>query len=634
MLERIREGSQGPVAKIILGAVILTFALAGVGSYTNSVDTSVAQVNGVKITQSSFEQAYQSQRARMEQQFGEMFSTLAADATYMANFREGVLEQLINDQLIEQNALDMAMRVSDEVIKETIREMDEFKTDGVFDNNRYLAVINQAGFFQSSDFRDYLRIEMVRRQLSQALVATEFSLPYQHELVVALQNQTRDLNYGQVNKEQFKASIEISDEQVTNYYQENISRFETQEQVKVDYVMLDLEQVKTGIAVSDEELKAFYEESLNRYMQTERRRAAHILVEFGDDEDLAQEKINAALERLNKGEDFAAVAADASDDTISAENGGDLDWFERGIMDEAFDEATFALPEVGAVSQVVKSSFGFHIIKLLGVEAEKVKAFDEVRDELLARLTTSKAEDKFYELQQELATLAFESPDSLDDAAAAVNATIESSAWLSRFGNPAPFNNEAMVEALFSPAVIEENVNSDLVEISDSQVAVVHIKEHKAATTKPVEEVKAEIVSQLTEKAASEEAYNAALALTEKLIAGEDVSTNDYGFELTEALAVARTSAEIAREIVQQAYTLAHPQEQQSSVSAVRLPSGDAAVVQVTKVTAGEVSDVPATIAEQQTRSLAQSAFASYIESLKGNADISRNLAAANQGQL
>ena len=147
MLENIREGSQGITAKIILGLVILTFALAGLGSYSNSTDTSVADVNGEKITQQDFNKAYQAQRNRMQQQFGDMFESLAADQTYMANFRNGVVDNLINERLVDQNSSTLAIRVSDERIKETIRTMPEFQVDGVFDNNRYLALINQAGFY-------------------------------------------------------------------------------------------------------------------------------------------------------------------------------------------------------------------------------------------------------------------------------------------------------------------------------------------------------------------------------------------------------------------------------------------------------------------------------------------------------
>ncbi len=189
MLENIREKSQGMTAKVILGLIILTFAFAGIGSYTNSVDTSVAEVNGEKISQQDFEQAFQQQRNRMSQQYGEMFESLLADPTYLNNLRNDVLNSLINEKLLDQNTQDLAIRISDERIKKTIVEMKEFHVDGVFDNNRYLALINQAGFRESSNFRDYLRVEMARQQLTQSLVATEFSLPFETEMVTKLRDQ-------------------------------------------------------------------------------------------------------------------------------------------------------------------------------------------------------------------------------------------------------------------------------------------------------------------------------------------------------------------------------------------------------------------------------------------------------------
>ena len=146
MLENIRENSQGVIAKVILGFIILTFAVAGIGGYSSSVDTSVAEVNGEKISQQAFDQAYQAQRNRMAQQFGDMFDTLSADPSYMANFRNGVLDNLINEKLIDQSVRELAIRISDEDLKKTIREMPEFQVNGVFDNNRYLAIINQSGF--------------------------------------------------------------------------------------------------------------------------------------------------------------------------------------------------------------------------------------------------------------------------------------------------------------------------------------------------------------------------------------------------------------------------------------------------------------------------------------------------------
>ena len=396
MLENIRESSQGMTAKIILGLVILTFALAGIGSYTNSVDTSVATVNGEKISQQAFDKAYQAQRNRMAQQFGDMFDNLSNDSNYMANFRQGVLDNLINERLIDQSAESLAIRVSDERIKKTIREMPEFQVDGVFDNNRFLAIINQSGFLQTSSFRDYLRVEMTRHQLSQALVSTEFNLPYQEKLQLALQNQTRDIRFATMSAKQFEAGIDVSKAEIKTYYQANQIRFENKEQVKVDYIRLTVADIAKDIHVSDEDVASYYQDNIASFTQAEQRRVSHILIEFteGDTNSEATAKTQAetVLTRIAQGENFAILAKELSNDTFSGENGGDLDFLETGVMEVSFDEAAFALATVGDTTELVKTSFGYHIIKLTELKKEVIQSLADVSTQLQAKVSNEKAQ--------------------------------------------------------------------------------------------------------------------------------------------------------------------------------------------------------------------------------------------------
>ncbi len=625
MLENIRENSQGTIAKVILGLVILTFAVAGIGSYTNSVDTSVAEVNGEKISLQTFEQAYQAQRRRMQQQFGEMFDTLAANPEYMANLRNSVLENLINEKLLDQNANELGIRVSDARLKEIIRKMPEFQVDGKFDNNRYLAVIQQSGFFQSSDFRDYLRTEMIRRQLTQTLVATEFSTPYQANLLQSLQNQLRDIRFAVIGAAQFKEKVEVSDDEVKTYYQTHQDRFQTQEQVKVDYIALNADKLSKGIQITEDDIKNYYQENIARYTQPEQRRIAHILIEFGDDEDAAKKQAEALLAKIKQGEDFAKLAQENSADTLSGENGGDLDWIEKGSMDEAFDEAAFALKEVGEVSDVVKSSFGFHLIKLTDLKAEKIKPLAEVKDELKEKLAKEKAQEKFFELQQQLAQVSFEYPDSLDDAAGAVNAEVQTSTWLKRAGNPAPFDNAKVIDAIFSDVVLTEGLNSDVIEVNDNLAIVVRLNEYQEAKIKPLSEVKEQIKAMLI----AEKATQATQAKADELLAALKSATHvdellsSVNAQFVEKSAVARFGSDVDAAIVKAAFVLPHPVEGKVSASTVTLANGDLAVVQVQAVTAGEAQANP-NVMQQITSQLAQSAYQSYINTLKADAKIIR----------
>ena len=634
MLEDIRESSQGLTAKIILGLIILTFAVAGIGSYTNSVDTSVATVNGEKISQQEFNKAYQAQRNRMAQQFGEMFDTLSNDSNYMANFRQGVLDNLINEKLIDQSAQSLSIRVSDERIKETIREMPEFQVDGVFDNNRYLAIINQAGFYQSSSFRDYLRVEMTRRQLSQALVATEFNLPYQETLQQNLQNQTRDIRFATVSAKQFETEVEVSDEEIKTYYQTNQVRFENKEKVKVNFIRLNVDEIAKEIEVSDDDVKAYYQENIASYTQAEQRRVSHILIEFtegeSDSEANAKTQAETVLARIAQGEDFAELAKELSSDTFSGENGGDLDFIEPGVMDASFDEAAFALTTVGETTELVKTSFGYHVIKLTELKAEVIQSLADIKDELHSKVSNEKAQEKFYTLTQDMARVSFEFPDSLDDAASEINAKVETSEWLSHTGNAAPFDNAKVVEAAFSELVLQENMNSDVIEVSDTVSLVLRLNTHQEANVKPLEEVEGQIKTILTSQKATEKAQTTIDALLAQFKAGEDITeqlTKSYA-SFTSKEKVARYSADLDQSITREAFVLPHPEEGSVSASTVALSNGDLALVEVQAVNVSEAAANPQ-LSQQQTSQLAQSSYASYVNSLKVGAKITSTAVAA-----
>lgn len=626
MLENIRDKSQGWVAKVILGLVILTFAVAGLGSYTNSVDSSVAEVNGEKISQSDFDKAFQNQRGRMAQQYGDMFETLAADVNYMTSFKQSVLDSLINEKLVDQNSREMAIRVSDAQIKDTIRNMPEFQVDGAFDNNRYLAMINQAGFYQSSQFRDYLRVQMTRRQLSRALVSTEFNLPYQEEQAAKLQNQKRDIRFATIAAEKFKADVEVTDAEIDTYYQANQSQFINEEQVKVDYLALDVNEIAKSISVSDNEIQTYYQENIAAYSKAEQRKISHILVEFSDDESAAKTLIDSLLVRVKAGEDFAELAKEYSTDTYSGENGGDLDWFESGTMGDSFDSATLLLANVGDVSDVVTTDFGFHIIKLTDFKAEEIQALADVKEETKAKVSLAKAQDKFFELHQEMSRLSYEFPDSLDDAAGAINVEVATSPWLTKASNQAPFNDPKLIDAAFSDIVLTEHLNSDLIEVNDTFAVVLRINEYQEANVKPLTEVSEQIKTNLITQKASDKTQELAKELLASYKSGDDVTElltqANAKFDVKEG--VARYASEVDMVIARKAFTLAHPADNVNSVDLVTLNNGDVAIVEVIKVTEGEVT-LNANTAQQQTSQLAQSAYQSFVQALAQNAEITKS---------
>jgi peptidyl-prolyl cis-trans isomerase D len=225
MLDKLREGAQGKVAKVILGLIILSFALAGVGSYLNGpARTAPATVNGNDISAPALENAYRNERARMESQMGEAFNQLAANPDYMKQFRRGVLDRLIDQALIDDKARQLGLRVSDEQIKQAIVEMPEFAEDGKFNNDRYLQLIRRAGMTPEM-FRDSLRQDMVRQQLMGALLGSEFALKGEAEQLDKLYNQTRDLRLVRLAASAYMGEVDVSDAEVDQFYKANSGRF-------------------------------------------------------------------------------------------------------------------------------------------------------------------------------------------------------------------------------------------------------------------------------------------------------------------------------------------------------------------------------------------------------------------------
>ncbi|MCG9737308.1 SurA N-terminal domain-containing protein [Shewanella insulae] len=615
MLEKIREGSQGVIAKGILVVVILSFAFTGVSSYLgSSSEPSAATVNGEEISKSALEQAYQSERARLEQQLGDMYNTLASNESYLASVKQNVLERLIADKLVDQAAADLGLRVSDQQIKTAIMNEPAFQTDGQFDNDRYLALIRQLGY-QANSFRDMMRGDMTRRQLVVTLVGSEFVLPGEAEYLAQIQGQTRDIRYQIVDAEPLLAGVSVSDEEANTYFQQNQSLFVRPETIALDYIELSANQLASAIQVSDEEAKTYYDENKAQYLQAEKRLAAHILVSLGDDEDAAKAKADAILAKLQAGEDFETLAKSDSDDSFSGEQGGKLDWFEQGVMEAPFDEALFAL-EKGQYSGIVKTSFGYHIVKLLDLQAASTSPFETVKDKIVAQIQQDKAINEFYTLQQRLSDVSYEVPDTLAEAAKEVGVAVKTSPVFTRDNAPEPLNSADVIKAAFSNTVLLDGMNSDVIELGDNHVIVVRVNKHSAAGTMEFAEVKATIIERLKQDKANELARDKAQEVMAAIKGGEIPTDMIARTELS------RGEQGIDTSIVSKAFEMAQPGSD-LVVDTAALENGYAVVI-LDKVNQPEsVDESLVTALKQRLNSqYSENDYRALIAALKAQAEV------------
>lgn len=625
MLDKLREGAQGKVAKVILGLIILSFALAGVGSYLNGpARTAPATVNGNDISAPALENAYRNERARMESQMGEAFNQLAANPDYMKQFRRGVLDRLIDQALIDDKARSLGLRVSDEQIKQAIVAMPEFAENGKFSNDRYLQLIRRAGMTPEM-FRDSLRQDMVRQQLMGAVLGSEFALKGEAEQLDRLYNQTRDLRLIRLAASAYVDGIEVSDAEVEQFYKANSARFMNDETVKVDYLLLDAANLGKNIKVTEQDAQDYYDQHQDLFQRPERRQVAHILIPFGKDEKAAEQKAEAVLAKAKAGDDFAALAKADSSDTFSAKKGGELDWFEKGVMDPAFEKAAFALAKAGDLSAVVKSPFGFHIIKLLGVEPAKTKPFVDVMSDTIARLQSEKAKEQFFAEQQKMADSSFENPDSLDLTAEAMGLQVQSTGYFSQADAPAPLNDPKVLSVAFSEQLRDDNTNSDVIELADGKALVLHIMGHQPKAAKPLAEVKEQVITAIKHDKASEVARGKAQGLLDKLKAGENVQADltTLGLKVDTHTGVSRFAQEMDQNLVTQAFRMPHPTDGKPSVELVTEANGDRVVVALDKVNViKEPSQMVSLLQGQLGQGKAQADYKSLIDELRKAAKI------------
>jgi peptidyl-prolyl cis-trans isomerase D len=587
MLQAMRDRAMGLLGWIIIGLIIITFALFGLGSYLqDKTRVFVAKVNDVEISPRELQQAYQQQRARMEQMLGDAYNPALIDDQML---KKTALNGLIQRQLLLQAAQKDGMLISDQLLAAQIHAVPAFHEDGSFSEEKYQRLIRQQGRLPG-EFEYETRRMLQTEQLVNGLSQTSFVTRNELDRAYRLQDQKRDFSYLIISSEPFKANAEISDEQIQQYYDQNSEKFVTPERVRLAYLRLTGDALSENIQVDEEELVAYYEEKKASLLTQEQRQASHILIQLAagaDEETVNRAKAEAEdlLKQIRDGGDFAELAKQHSDDPGSAAQGGDLGFFARGSMVPDFEKSVFSMA-VGDVSEPVHTQFGFHIIKLTEVRGSEIPALDKVREELIAELKQRGVSDLFYEQFEQLSDVSYENPDSLDAAADALGLEMQTSDWLTATGGPGIGEYPKVVALAFSEDVLEAGNNSEAIEVGDNDVIVVRVEERQAAQPTPMDAVKEQIVEQLKQQQAVEQARAKGEELLQQLEQGalmEDLDEQDY-ITSHKAEGVTRATADHSAEVVRAVFKLSRPQQGASTDKGFELGSGDYAVLRLTGV--------------------------------------------------
>jgi len=618
MLNFIRERAQGWLAAVIVGLLIIPFALWGINQYFGGGGQAVvANVNGTEISQRDFQQAFYEQRSRMQQMLGAQYDSSFFDP----QIKKRVINDLIDQELLIQNASDVGFRVGDESVAATIRSIDAFKQDGVFSTEHYQQQLQAQGESPSA-FESRVKRMILTSQLLDGVARTVLVTDADIDESIRLQKQTRELRYLVLPTSKYSDDSVSDEAAIKAYYEKNSAQFMTTEKVQVEYVELSLADIAARLAKekppTEEQLRDYFEKTSSQYSVPEERRASHILVQVEEGADeatvkAAREKIEALQARIKAGESFEKLAKENSDDPGSAEQGGDLGYFARGVMDPAFENAVFEL-KVGEVSEPVLTSFGFHLIKLEDIRESKSKKYEDVRNELLPEYQQDAAEREYFDLAEKLTNLAYETPDSLSDVANQLGLALKQSPYFGRNGGPGLFANPRIANAAFSDEVLTKGYNSEPLDVGENHVVVIRLLDHQEASQLPLEKVKDQVKARLVQEKARE---------TTKM-AGDDavkqLQSGTVGNNIAGKLAVAwKDVATIERDskdkkidtvIVKKVFSMTKPSQGKTSYDGVVLPNGDYAIIALTKVTEGDPAKVDKAERENIKRQLVNAAAA------------------------
>jgi peptidyl-prolyl cis-trans isomerase D len=615
MLTTIREKAQGAFAWIILIVICVPFALWGIQNYVDTgKEAAVASVGDKDFYQRDVNKAYE--------QYAQNFQGMTVDEQLL---KKQALDKLIKDEVLLQYAHAEGLVATDSSARDFIKTLPYFQTEGKFDEKRYKSLLGSQKI-SSAEFVNKIKSALIMEQFQRSIIDSSFATPYAIESFFKIQNQQRDVDYITVGLE--KVAAQPSEQEVAAYYQQHQDAYKLPEQVSVEYVELSLEDIAKKVVVTDDKLKAYYEEQKEQYSTPERRKISHILfaINAKTDDKAALSKALKAEQDL-KTKDFSALATEVSDDKLSAKKGGDLGLFIIGSMEKSFEEAASAL-KAGEVSKPVKSSFGYHLIKVTELVPGEVKAFDTVKAEVTKAYQKAQAENAFYEAGEKLTQMSYENPDNLQTVSEALSLTVKKSGLFAKDKGDGVAAEQKIRDVAFSDEVLQGN-NSTPVELGSDRLVVLRLLEHKPATVRELNSVKQDVIVALANDKAKQQVVEKANKIKQQLQAGETLQkvAADNKLTVKEANGLTKNKNALPEQLSDAIFRAAKPVAGKTTSFGVALATGEQVVVILKKVTPGIMNDEDkkqmALAQKNLAKAFGQSEFNAMLASLETKADVS-----------
>ena len=618
MLQAIKDNAKGWLAWVVVILISIPFALWGIHEYLGPPPVSaVAEVNGTELSRNEFYHNYRRQMQSLRDNLqGQDLSG------FEKTVKQGVLNQMVDDEVLTQTALASGMRISDALVAAEIQAISAFQDNGKFSQAVYKAALERAGM-DPPGFEYQVRRSMLLDQLRRGVVQSELNTARERETLARIDKQRRLLSYIEIPLARF-ADISIEPAEIEQYYTEHQKEFFSEEKASVSYVEFSTENLRSVVRTEaeDAELERLYNEQKSRFTTPPEWTAAHILIKFGEDKEAARQKAEELLQRAQNGEDFAELAKQHSADPGSGKNGGDLGSFGPGMMVKPFEDALRSMQK-GDIKGLVETGFGFHIIKLDDVSAEKIKDFAEVRAELKQEYLREQAEKAFYDGAEEFANLAYENPDNLDVLAESLGLRKQSTELFTRGGSEEGFAaNPEVAAATFTESVLKQGMNSEVLELGEKHLAVLRLQDYQAPQLRAFEEVKADIEAKLftqKQREAAEQLGQSILDALRETPARKAVA-EAHQLTWTDPIWADRRDNRVGKPaLLGDIFRMARPPENQAAYIGVRLNSGAYAVAALLGVQDGASE---AETAPQDTTRIGENYYNLLVESLKDEAEI------------
>jgi peptidyl-prolyl cis-trans isomerase D len=617
MFDTIRNNS-----KILMGLLVVliipSFVLFGVDGYSNMSDRGVvvAKVGDIEITQQEWDAMHQQEVDRIRASAPNLDAKLlgSAEARYAS------LERMVNDRLIAVAAEKQLLVTSDQRLANYLQQDPSIAglrgPDGKLDMDRYRQLAASQGMTPEM-LEARVRRDLSNQQVLASLQASAVASQRQTDSALQAYLQRREIQIQRFEPATFAAKVQVTDADLEKFYQTQTDRFRSPESADVEYLVLDAAALAKNIQLPEQDIKTYYEQNLQRLSGQEQRRASHILINAGKDAPAAErEKARAKADGLladvrKDSKSFAQLARKNSDDPGSAANGGDLDFFAKGAMVKAFEDAVFALKK-GEISAVVESEFGFHIIMLTDIKAPAAPSLEALRPKLEADLREQQAKRQFAELAETFSNSVYEQADTFKPVAEKLKLNIQQAQGLGRTptsANAGVMANPKILEALFAEDSISKRRNTAAIELGNNTLVSARIVNYRSAAVRPYADVKDAVRIQFLLEQAQ------ALAKAEGQARLNEWKAQPAQAQLGKALVVSRDQAQGQPQALVDAALRADPAAMPVLVG-VDLGAQGFALVRVNKVVAREEPN-----AQQQAQSREQ--FARLL----GNAEASAYLA-------